>query len=128
MKDETVWFGYLEAGEKSSPVARDSQLETNKPSTMYLYNLNRQQFIEYSREIVEPKLREFKASEKAVAKELESAFKKARKDFKGKGGLNLAKASSPPPPAPKKEPVEATADVADSDDDIFDDDDWDNDE
>ena len=128
MKDKSVWFGYLEAGSKSSPVARDPQLETTKSTTMYLYNLNRQEFIEYNREIVEPKLREFTPAEAELCKQLETAFKKARKNFKGSGGINLAKTAPAPAATPRKEMVEETMEIGDGDDDIFDDSDWDSDD
>jgi hypothetical protein len=122
MKDESVWYGYLQAGDKSSPVARNEQLDTSNPKTMYLFNLSRQEFVEYSREIVEPKLRALKADEKDVAKQLEAAYKKARKSFKAKGELMLAKAAAATPAKPKKEALEETIDVADTDEDVFDDD------
>lgn len=80
MSKNDVWYGYLTAGDKSSPVVRDMSLETKGQKTIYLYNHKRAGFLEYSREIVEPKLREL-TSEDIPLRELESAFRAARKAF-----------------------------------------------
>jgi hypothetical protein len=80
MSKNDVWYGYLEAGEKSSPVVRDMSLETKSTGTVYLYNHTRGGILEYSREIVEPKLRELN-SEDIPLNELRSAFRAARKAF-----------------------------------------------
>ena len=80
MSKNDVWYGYLKAGEKSSPVVRDMSLETKSQKTIYLYNHTRGCFLEYSREISEPKLREL-TSEDIPLKELRSAFRTARKAF-----------------------------------------------
>ena len=64
-----LWYGYLNAGERSSPVLRDDRLDTGNPKTLYLYNLARGQILEYSREIVEKKLREFKPDESGFIEE-----------------------------------------------------------
>ena len=78
-KNET-WYGFLQAGNKSSPVVRDARLETKNPKTIYLFNYVRGKFLEYSREIVEPKLQDLPADDKLL-KELKSAFRTARKIF-----------------------------------------------
>ena len=80
----SCWYGYLEAGKRSSPVLRDSHLETGNPKTVYLFNLQRGEIIEYSIEIVEMKLRDLKPNEAALIKELDDGYKKARKRFKGR--------------------------------------------
>lgn len=127
MKDDSVWFGFLEAGEKGSPVARDFKLDTTKADTVYLYNFRRQEFIEYKLAIVESKLRELRADEKDLGKELEAAFKKARKDFKGKNPLSLTKITPATPAKSKKEPVDTMADAVETeaDEEDFE---WDDDE
>ena len=56
-RKKNLWYGYLEAGANSSPVIRDDGLNTGNPKTVYLFNLARGCILEYSREIVEPKLR-----------------------------------------------------------------------
>ena len=61
MSKNEVWYGYLEAGNKSSPVVRDLSLETKSRKTVYLYNHARGCFLEYALEVVEPKLRELTA-------------------------------------------------------------------
>lgn len=81
----SVWYGYLKAGERSSPVLRDNRLETGNPKTIYLYNLKRGEIIEYVLEIVEKKLRELKPAESKCIGELDAGYKKARRGFKGKG-------------------------------------------
>ena len=50
---ETLWFGYLEAGKKSTFVVRDVTLGTAMPETLYLFNFDRGKILEYRRDIVE---------------------------------------------------------------------------
>jgi hypothetical protein len=76
-----VWFGYLEAGDKSSPVLIDPRLDTGNSNTVYMYNLNSQRIIEYKREIAEPKLRQLKDPEKDLTKDLVRGYESARKEF-----------------------------------------------
>ena len=80
MSDNDIWYGFLQAGDKSSPVVRDPELKTGNNKTIYLYNQVRGQFVEYSSEIVEPKLRELKSDDVSLA-DLKRAFKAARKVF-----------------------------------------------
>jgi len=37
-KRNTLWFGYLEAGEKGTPVVRDTSMDTGTSATVYLFN------------------------------------------------------------------------------------------
>jgi hypothetical protein len=78
----SVWHGYLEAGNRSSPVIRDEKLETGSTKTMFLFNLERREILEYSREIVESKLRELKPSENKLIKTLDAAYVEARRNFR----------------------------------------------
>ena len=99
MSNNNIWYGFLEAGEKSSPVVRDLSLETDNAKTVYLYNFTRGIFLEYSREIVEPKLRALKTGD-ISQEELENAFKAARKTFNiGKTVNNLKVAATTTPPS-----------------------------
>ncbi|MBK8162530.1 MAG: hypothetical protein IPK65_05100 [Gammaproteobacteria bacterium] len=82
MAKTPLWCGYLEAGDRSSAVLRDDRLETGNPKTIYLYNLARDEILQYSRELVEPKLRELRANESGLAEELKNAYAKARRIFK----------------------------------------------
>jgi hypothetical protein len=82
MAKTPIWCGHLEAGDRSSAVLRDERLETGNPKTIYLYNLARDEILQYSRELVEPKLRELRANETALAEELKEAYTKARRTFK----------------------------------------------
>ena len=84
-KNSPVWYGFLQAGDRSSAVIRDDRLDTGNHKTMYLFNLARNSILEYSREIVEPKLRELKPDEAATVSELDSAYKKIRRGFKDRG-------------------------------------------
>jgi hypothetical protein len=84
-KDKSLWYGYLKAGERSSPVLRDTGLDTGNPKTIYMFNLKRGEIIEYALEIVEKKLRELKSDESGYIGELDAGYKKARRDFKGRG-------------------------------------------
>ena len=78
------WYGYLNAGTRSSPVLRDARLDTGNPKTLYLFNLVRGEILEYAREIVEKKLRDLKPAESGFIAELDAGYKKARRNFKGR--------------------------------------------
>jgi hypothetical protein len=86
MKKKSIWYGYLDAGKQSSAVLRDDSLDTANPQSIYLFNLARNAVLEYKREIVEPKLRELKASEKNLAKKLLEAYEQASAEFQPRGG------------------------------------------
>jgi hypothetical protein len=79
MSAKDIWYGVLEAGEKTSPVVRDASLEAGQ-NRIYLYNYVRNQFIEYAQAIAEPKLRELTA-EDVSQEELDKAFKAAFQAF-----------------------------------------------
>ena len=125
---KTYWYGYLEAGAKSSFVARDMQLETGNVNTIYLFNLTRGEFKEYRLDIVEPKLRELSAQEiKKEKKALEKAFKTALANFTGrsKPSASIPEKNAPPANTTKKKiPEEEIVSDIDSFDDT-DDTDWD---
>lgn len=90
LKDNELWCAYLNAGEKSSAVLLDRTLDTHNPKTVYLYNLARGQILEYSREIVEPKLRALTAEEGALASKLQSGYAEAKRGFKARGTRSLS--------------------------------------
>ena len=112
-KQETLWFGYLNAGKKGGPVVRDVTLGTGTPTTFYLYNMNRGAILEYRRDIAEPKLRELTEEEMKTVDELRQAFEQARKKFTPRE----ARKPKPLPPPKKKARVEADDDVDVEDDD-----------
>jgi hypothetical protein len=85
----SVWYGYLEAGNRSSAVIRDEKLETGSAKTLFLFNLERREILEYSRDIVEPKLRELKPAESNLIKELDAAYVEARRNFKDRRARTL---------------------------------------
>ena len=80
MGKSPIWYGFLDAGQKSSPVVLDTRLETNNPKTIYLFNYVQGKILEYSREIVESKLKELQPDNELL-KELKSAFKAVRNGF-----------------------------------------------
>jgi hypothetical protein len=77
-----LWYGYLEAGTSSSPVIHDDRLDTGNPKTVYLFNLARGRILEYSREIVEPKLRELNGRESKSIAALDAGYAEARRGFR----------------------------------------------
>ena len=79
----SFWYGYLNAGTRSSPVLRDARLDTGNTKTLYLFNLVRGEILEYVHEIVEKKLRELKPAESGFVADLDAGYKKARRNFKG---------------------------------------------
>jgi len=85
----SLWYGFLEAGNRSSAVIRDEKLETGSTKTMFLFNLERREILEYSRDIVEPKLRELKPAESKLVKELDAAYVEARRTFKDRRARSL---------------------------------------
>lgn len=118
MSEKNLWFGYLEAGEKSSPVVMDSRLNTANPNTIYLFNLIRGEIIEYRRDIIEPKLRPLADGEGRDEKKLKSAYTKVRGDFIPRGGkINITPEKAVAKPVAKKTtPIESD----DEDDDAMD--------
>jgi hypothetical protein len=123
-KQETLWFGYLEAGKKGSFVVRDVTLGTGTSATFYLFNLNRGAILEYRRDIAEPKLRELTEEEMEKIDELRQAFEQARKGFTPRE----ARKPKPLPPTRKKARAEEVEEVDDADDDADDDTDDDDDD
>lgn len=127
MSKDALWFGFLEIGEKSSPVAQDPKLLTGKPDTVYLFNLKRNEIIEYKRDIVETKLRPLNGKEADISKELKKAFKKAAKDFtpRSKSSSILEAPAMAPSQQKRAKQEEAFEDIdmGDEDDDFFDDED-----
>jgi hypothetical protein len=123
-----IWYGYLEAGEKSSPVLIDSKLDTGNSKTFYMYNHNSQRIIEYKREIAEPKLRTLKEPEKTLLKELVEGYETARKEFtprtKGVAAIPVGEAlkvdKSPPKQARVATVIDPIEPMEDFDDDIDD--------
>ena len=125
MSQASLWFGYLNIGDKSSPVAKNQKLCTGKPDTVYIFNLKRNEIIEYKCDIVEPKLRELTKDEADIKKELKKAFTKAAKTFTPRIKAQTVSESVPVKAKPeKKEKVMvkelAAIEMADEDD-IFDD-------
>ena len=112
MSANTIWYGVLEAGEKTSPVVRDTSLDASA-NKIYLYNYVRNQFIEYAQAIVEPKLRELAAGD-ISRDDLDRAFKAAYQAF---SSSRKARAWSDRKPAasPVKDTDDEVVDLDESD-------------
>jgi len=99
-KVKKMWFGFLDAGSKGSPVVRETALETGDPKTIYLFNFMKGKILEYRRDIVEIKLRELDAEELAMVPQLRKAYKEARESFEPRAA-RIKQAVSRPKPAPR---------------------------
>jgi hypothetical protein len=105
-----LWFGFLEAGAKGSPVVRDTLMDTGTTATIYLFNLAKGRILEYRRDIVEPKLRELAEAERDGIKELRAAYNKARDSFTPRVILRPPRRQPKPEPEPEPEIPEFEAD------------------
>jgi hypothetical protein len=121
-KRNSLWFGYLEANTKGSPVVRDTSMDTGTPATIYLFNLKKGQILEYRRDIVEPKLRELTKEETETVKELKRAFEKARNGFTPRAMRRMPSAPRKPRPEPEPELPEVEFDSDDDSLPLLDDD------
>ena len=85
MSSKTIWYGYLEAGDRSTPVVVDPALNIADAQNIYIYTHSRNAILEYRRDIAEPKLRELKPDEADIGA-LKKAYEEARQGFAFKGG------------------------------------------
>jgi len=115
MSAKDIWYGVLDAGEKTSPVVRDATLDASQ-GKVWLYNHRRNQFIEYAQAIVEPKLRELTTGD-IPQKELDEAFKVARQIFSSTRKISTWSDTKPTAPRVKKEDKEDELDIDIPDDD-----------
>lgn len=125
MSDSPLWCGYLDAADKSSAVLLDPRLDTGKADTIYLFNLARGKILEYRRDIVEPKLREFTVDEAAIAAELTAAYQQVRGGFTPRSNrtTTIAEAVAPRPEEIEPEDPDPILDLdADADNDWSDED------
>ncbi len=99
-KKKKMWFGFLEAGSKGSPVVRETALETGDPKTIYLFNFMKNRILEYRRDIVEIKLRELEPEELAMIPQLRKAYKEARESFEPRPARAKLPVSRPKPAPP----------------------------
>lgn len=82
MNKSQIWYGFLDAGKRSSAVVIDPKINAGMDSKIYVYNLARNQILEYKRDIVESKLRDLtKEEEGQMLAELKSAYEKAVQNF-----------------------------------------------
>ena len=118
MSEKNIWYGVLEAGEKSSPVVRDPSLEAGQ-NRIYLYNYVRNQFIEYSQAIAEPKLRDLTTGD-ISRDELDKAFKAAYQAFSSSHKIRTWSDTKPSAARAKSEDDEDAIDIdlSDYDDEV----------
>jgi hypothetical protein len=115
MNAKDTWYGVLDAGEKTSPVVLDATLDASQ-GKVWLYNHVRNQFIEYARAIVEPKLREL-TTDDIPKKELDVAFKEARRAFLSSRNITTWSETKPVAPRVKNQDEDDELDIDISDDD-----------
>ncbi len=115
MSDTQLLYKYLDAGAKSSAVVLDPSLDTGNEQTLYLYHQQRNQIIEYRRDIVEAKLRELSGDEQKETATLQQAYQQTRLDFTPRGGKIIIPEQAPPA---KAAAPRSSDDDDDSDDDI----------
>lgn len=104
INDKQLWYGYLEAGNKSTAVLLDRSLNTGNSETFYLFNLARGEILEYSRKIVEPKLRELQGKEMDLVASLKSGYDGTRSSFTPRAA-DLLEIPEKAPPAKKAAPA-----------------------
>ena len=78
MNDKHLWVGYLTQKDKQVLVASDSRVETGNPKTIFLYNQERNALVEYSKEIITPKLKDADSSDynaSAIGKAYQNALR-----------------------------------------------------
>jgi hypothetical protein len=81
MGKKGFWYGYLEAGKKSSGVLLDFELDTGNRKTLYLFNLLRSRILEYDRQHVEPRLRQLTDEETDLIAEMDAAYVPVKANF-----------------------------------------------
>jgi hypothetical protein len=116
-KKKKLWFGFLEAGEKGSPVVRDAGLETGSPKTVYLFNFMKGKILEYRWDIVGAKLRELTERELAMVPEMRKSFMSAREGFEPRPARQRVAAAVR---VKAKPPEDEIPDIEDDDDFSFD--------
>lgn len=115
-KKSKLWFGFLEAGSKGSPVVRDDEIDTGHPRTLYLFNFMKGKILEYQRDIVEIKLRELNPEELTLIPELRTAYAAVREGFTPRATRTRRVVRRVKP----AEPVDEVPDFDDVDDASFD--------
>lgn len=124
MSEKDTWFGYLEAGAKSSPVLIDPGLSTGNTKTVYVFNLARRAILEYAREILDAKLRPLQATERSVVGELQAAYAQARVGFTPRGGRSVGVPERGPAARRRREEAVTDADDYEQDSEEIDGLDW----
>ncbi|MDO6460038.1 hypothetical protein Q4485_04965 [Granulosicoccaceae sp. 1_MG-2023] len=133
----SLWYGKLETKRNASVVIRDDSLPQALAGRLYLYNVERDQIVEYVEEIVGSKLRELTQEEiDALDSDLNKRFTAARKEFMKTHDnrskvLNLREEEAGAKPAAEKADLDELDEVSDVEADMEDDIDsdvWEDDE
>ncbi|HBR96323.1 MAG TPA: hypothetical protein DD979_02965 [Gammaproteobacteria bacterium] len=111
---KAIWYGMLETLRANSVLLRDDGLPEGSEGRVYLYNVDRDQIVEYVEAIVSTKLRELSQEEiQALGKGIEKQYKAARKaflaEFKSRQNVLNLKSEAPAKPVAAVEDVDDTA-------------------
>lgn len=124
MAKQKLWYGFLEAGNKSSPVVIDHSMDTGEKNTVFIYNHNKKEILKYVRDMVEPKLRELSDKEKKQEASMKKGFADSLKTIKYKVSKSfdapVKETTTPIVNKKQEEPEEEFSEVGD--------DDWDDDD
>jgi hypothetical protein len=106
---KVVWYGKLKLESGATPVIFDPLLVPSIKGCIYLYNLERDDIIQYSWKIVQKLLIDVDKAEKAaIKKSIDTKWKSARRRFtKGKVQALTRGYSAPAPPPSPPRPVES---------------------
>ncbi len=122
MSKQNLWYGFLEAEERSSPVIIDNSMDTGEKRTVFIYNHSKKEILKYVREVVEPKLRELTDKEKELEASMKKGFTESLKTFNNKvPNLLAVPAKGKPSAKAESTPEEPEAAISDPDDDVWDD-------
>ena len=141
MKDKHLWVGYLALANKKVLVASDDRVDTGNRKTIFLYNQERNELVEYSREIIQTKLKDAPAAD-FNTEEISNAYQKALRKAKpnlyrvvfapssGGSALPTEKKTAAVASGGDRDDIEVdiSDDIEVSDDDSDDADDWGSDE
>jgi len=95
MNKSQIWYGFLEAGKRSTAVVVDPKINANMDGKLYIFNQQRNQILEYKKDIVESKLRDLTEEESQLLPTLKSSFELALKNFNIESNQSLPSTSTP---------------------------------
>jgi len=128
MKKQKLWYGYLEAGKKSSPVVIDRNMDTGENHTVFIYNHNKKEILKYVRDMVDPKLRELTAKEKELESSMKKGFTASLKTMKYALPKSFDAPAAKAPTSKTEADIEMNVDEPEVEFSEMGDDDWDDEE